>query len=439
MTSLTLKACEPTGRQAPRRRADPRTSSPSGSSAGCTPGRPSPRWSGSSKRFGKNQHGRRRQPAAFKAGYNFGETAELFDHTYEIEPARSGAGHLHQRQRATRRWRGAWSPPGSSPSCPCSSAATRSRRRPTSSTSCPSTRTSASAPSRPRTRSPASAPPSAPPSAVSSAFTTTSGPGIDLKSETIGLAISLELPLLIIDIQRGGPSTGLPTKTEQADLLHAMFGRHGESPVPIVAAKTPADCFYTVDRGGPHRPQVPHAGILLSDGYLANGAEPWQLPDVEDLPDLSVPFADGPNHTAAGRHRGVLALPAGPRDPGPAVGHPGHARPEHRIGGLEKADGTGQRLLRPGQPRAHGEAAGGQGRGHRQRHPADEVDDPDRRRRHARASAGDPRTAPSSRPRACCAPRAAAVAHGPCRAPQPVPVEPRRGRAPLPARCSSPR
>ncbi len=108
--------------------------------------------------------------------------------------------------------------------------------------------------------------------------TTTSGPGLDLKSETIGLAISLELPLLIIDIQRGGPSTGLPTKTEQADLLHAMYGRHGEAPLPIIAAKTPSHCFdatiEAVRIAVTYRTPV----ILLSDGYLANGTEPWKLP-----------------------------------------------------------------------------------------------------------------------------------------------------------------
>ena len=129
--------------------------------------------------------------------------------------------------------------------------------------------------------------------------TTTSGPGIDLKSETIGLAVSLELPLLIIDIQRGGPSTGLPTKTEQADLLHAMFGRNGEAPVPIVAPRTPGDCFFAAIEAARIAVKYRTPVFLLSDGYLANGAEPWQVPDVASLPDISVPFATETNHNAA--------------------------------------------------------------------------------------------------------------------------------------------
>src|SRR5688500_19160179 len=110
--------------------------------------------------------------------------------------------------------------------------------------------------------------------------TTTSGPGVDLKSETIGLAVSLELPLLIIDIQRGGPSTGLPTKTEQADLMLAMYGRHGEAPLPIVAATTPAHCFETALEAARLALKYRTPVILPSEGYLANGAEPWQLPAV---------------------------------------------------------------------------------------------------------------------------------------------------------------
>src|SRR5205823_10222542 len=127
------------------------------------------------------------------------------------------------------------------------------------------------------------------------ALTTTSGPGIDLKSETIGLAVSLELPLVIVDIQRGGPSTGLPTKTEQADLLHVMFGRHGEAPVPIVAAKSPGHCFDAALEAVRIALKYRTPVFLLSDGYLANGSEPWRLPDVESLPDISVPFATEAN------------------------------------------------------------------------------------------------------------------------------------------------
>ncbi len=128
--------------------------------------------------------------------------------------------------------------------------------------------------------------------------TATSGPGVDLKSEAIGLAVSLELPLLIVDVQRGGPSTGLPTKTEQADLLLAMYGRHGEAPLPIVAARSPSHCFDAAFEAVRIALKYRTPVILLTDGYLANGAEPWLLPDLDALPDISVPFATAPNHTA---------------------------------------------------------------------------------------------------------------------------------------------
>ncbi len=130
-------------------------------------------------------------------------------------------------------------------------------------------------------------------------ITSTSGPGIALKSEAIGLAVMTELPLIVVDVQRGGPSTGLPTKTEQADLLQAMFGRNGEAPVPIVAPQSPGDCFdaavEAVRIAVTYRTPV----MLLSDGYLANGSEPWQVPDVADLPAIDPAFATEKNHVAA--------------------------------------------------------------------------------------------------------------------------------------------
>jgi 2-oxoglutarate ferredoxin oxidoreductase subunit alpha len=171
--------------------------------------------------------------------------------------------------------------------------------------------------------------------------TTTSGPGIALKSETMGLAVSLELPLLIVDIQRGGPSTGLPTKTEQADLLQAMYGRHGESPIPIVAAYTPAQCFHAAIEAARIALKYRTPVLLLSDGYLANGSEPWRLPDVAELPDISVPFATEPNHTDADGESAFwpyLRDPVTLARPWAVPGTPGL---EHRIGGIEKADGTG--------------------------------------------------------------------------------------------------
>jgi 2-oxoglutarate ferredoxin oxidoreductase subunit alpha len=166
--------------------------------------------------------------------------------------------------------------------------------------------------------------------------TTTSGPGIALKSETIGLAVALELPLVIIDVQRGGPSTGLPTKTEQSDLLQAMFGRNGEAPVPIVAPQSPADCFDTALEAVRIATKYRIPVMLLSDGYLANGSEPWLVPAVSDLPAMPVRFATEVNHDGEFwpylRDPETLARPW-------AV--PGTAGLEHRISGLEKADGSG--------------------------------------------------------------------------------------------------
>jgi 2-oxoglutarate ferredoxin oxidoreductase subunit alpha len=171
--------------------------------------------------------------------------------------------------------------------------------------------------------------------------TTTSGPGVALKSETIGLAVSLELPLIVCDIQRGGPSTGLPTKTEQADLLQAMFGRNGEAPVPIVAPSSPGDCFYAALEAARIALAYRTPVLLLSDGYLANGAEPWRIPAVADLPDLDVEFATAPNHgngNGTGTFWPYLRDPATLARPWAVPGTPGL---EHRIGGIEKAEGSG--------------------------------------------------------------------------------------------------
>ena len=165
------------------------------------------------------------------------------------------------------------------------------------------------------------------------AVTTTSGPGIDLKSETVGLAVKVELPLIVCDIQRGGPSTGLPTKTEQADLLAALYGRHGESPVPILAASTPADCFAVAIEAVRIAIKYMTPVFILSDGYLANGAEPWLLPAVDDLPDLSTNFRTDPaGYFPYLREAETLSRPW-------VV--PGTPDLEHRIGGLESEYLTG--------------------------------------------------------------------------------------------------
>ena len=209
--------------------------------------------------------------------------------------------------------------------------------------------------------------------------TTTSGPGMLLKAETVGLAVSVELPLIVCDIQRAGPSTGMPTKTEQGDLLAAMFGRNGESPVPIIAPASPADCFNAAIEAARIAVKYRTPVILLSDGYLANGSEPWRVPATAALPDLSAEFA--------------FAEPAGPADGG-AAGEfepfrrdpvtlarpwaiPGTPGLEHRIGGIEKADITGtisydpdnhDRMVRLRQAKIDGIAAD---------IPPVEVDDPD--------------------------------------------------------------
>ncbi|MEU0738398.1 2-oxoacid:acceptor oxidoreductase subunit alpha [Streptomyces sp. NPDC006134] len=173
------------------------------------------------------------------------------------------------------------------------------------------------------------------------AVTTTSGPGVALKSETIGLAVSLELPLLIVDIQRGGPSTGLPTKTEQADLLQAMYGRNGEAPVPVIAPRTPADCFDAALEAARIALTYRTPVFLLSDGYLANGSEPWRIPETDELPDLTVQFAQGPNHTLDDGTEVFWPYKRDPQTLARPWAIPGTPGLEHRIGGIEKEDGTG--------------------------------------------------------------------------------------------------
>ena len=277
---------------------------------------------------------------AFKAGYHFGETAELFESSYEVKPAVQKHGEY---VNITGNTAVAWGLIAASvrsglplflgtyPITPASDILHELSKHKQFGVRTFQAEDEISGIG----------------AALGAAFggslgvTTTSGPGLDLKSETMGLAISLELPLLIVDVQRGGPSTGLPTKTEQADLLHAMYGRHGESPLPIVAAKTPSHCFEATLEAVRLAVKYRTPVILLSDGYLANGTEPWRLPDMDDLPSIEPGFAAAPNHTDAEgnevfwpyvRDEQTLARPWAP---------PGVAGLEHRIGGLEKADGSG--------------------------------------------------------------------------------------------------
>ncbi len=278
--------------------------------------------------------------AAFKAGHAFGETAELFDHPYEVGPADLPAGTYTSIDGNTALAWGLIAAGhlaelplflGSYPITPASDILHELSRHKNFGVRTLQAEDEVAGIG----------------AALGASFgghlgvTTTSGPGIALKSETLGLAVSLELPLLVIDIQRGGPSTGLPTKTEAADLLQAMYGRHGESPVPIVAPSSPSDCFATAIEAVRIALAYRTPVLVLSDGYLANGSEPWRLPDVDDLPDLGVRFATESNHVD---DDGTEAFWPYLRDPDTLArpwAVPGTPGLEHRIGGLEKAEGTG--------------------------------------------------------------------------------------------------
>ena len=263
--------------------------------------------------------------------------------------------------------------------------------------------------------------------AGSLAITTTSGPGMALKGEALGLATMVELPLVVVDIQRGGPSTGLPTKTEQADLFQALFGRNCEAPVPVIAASTPGDCFWVALEASRIALKYMVPVILLSDGYLANGAEPWRIPDLGR--------AAGDPGDVPHRARGLPALPARAAHAGAAVGRAGNAgaRAPHRR--PREAGRHRQRQLRAAQPRAHGPAARPEGGRHRPGHPRRGAGRRPRRRpadrrlgldlrRHHRGAADAARGRPAHRPRAPAAP-------------QPAARQPRRGAEALQARAGA--
>ncbi|HEX4491763.1 MAG TPA: 2-oxoacid:acceptor oxidoreductase subunit alpha [Acidimicrobiia bacterium] len=287
------------------------------------------------QRFKDKEQVRAANLAAFRAGRNFGETAELFDHPYEVAPARLRSGTYRNIVGNLALAYGLI-------------AASQRAQLPLVYASYPITPASDILHELSKHKNfgvktlQAEDEIAACGIAIGAAFTGalgvtgTSGPGVDLKSEAIGLAISLELPLLIVDVQRGGPSTGLPTKTEQADLLLAMYGRHGEAPLPIVAAKSPADCFDAAFEAARIAVKYRTPVILLTDGYLANGAEPWLLPDVTSLPDISVEFATEKNH--GDEFWPYLRDPETLARPWAIPGTPGL---EHRIGGIEKEDGSG--------------------------------------------------------------------------------------------------
>jgi 2-oxoglutarate ferredoxin oxidoreductase subunit alpha len=287
------------------------------------------------KRFANRPEVLEANVAAFKAGYNFGETAELFDHPYEVKPARLTPGLYRQITGNVALAYGLV-------------AAAQQAKLPLLYASYPITPASDILHELSKLKNfgvktlQAEDEISAAGVAIGAAFagnlavTGTSGPGVALKSEAFGLAVSLELPVILVDVQRGGPSTGLPTKTEQADLLLAMYGRHGEAPLPIVASRSPADCFETAFEAARIALKYRTPVILLTDGYLANGAEPWALPDVGALADISVPFATEPNH--GDEFWPYLRDPETLARPWAIPGTPGLM---HRVGGIEKEDGTG--------------------------------------------------------------------------------------------------
>ena len=292
------------------------------------------------ERFGSKPRIADANRRAFRAGYDFGETAELFDSRYEISAAAFREGeYINIPGNTSLAWgliaaaRQADLPLflGSYPITPASDILHELSKRKEFGVKTFQAEDEISGIG----------------AALGAAFggslavTTTSGPGLDLKSETLGLAVSLELPLIIVDVQRAGPSTGLPTKVEQSDLLQAIHGRHGESPVPVVAATTPSQCFDAAIEAARIAVTYRTPVILLSDAYLANGSEPWLIPDVASLPPIEANFASATNATNAEgepeflpyvRDDETLARPWAP---------PGLAGLEHRIGGLEKADNTG--------------------------------------------------------------------------------------------------
>jgi 2-oxoglutarate/2-oxoacid ferredoxin oxidoreductase subunit alpha len=272
--------------------------------------------------------------AAFKAGYNFGETTELFAHTYEVKPAPAAPGTYKNVNGTTAL---AWG----------LIAASVKSGLPIFYASYPITPASELLHELSRHKNfgvrtlQAEDEIAACGAALGAAFgghlgvTGTSGPGLDLKQEMIGLAVMLELPMIIVDIQRAGPSTGMPTKTEAADLLAAMWGRHGESPLPIVAARTPSQCFDAAIEAVRISVKYRTPVILLSDTFLGNSSEPWLLPNVDDLPAIDPKFATQPNHDD-----GFMPYLRDDNLARPWV-VPGTPGLRHRIGGLEKEDVTG--------------------------------------------------------------------------------------------------
>jgi 2-oxoglutarate ferredoxin oxidoreductase subunit alpha len=339
MTSLTLKACAPT-------HAKPRDAERSKNFFALgiiswlynRPTDTTLEWIAT--RYGGKPLVAEANTLAFRAGYNFGETAELFDSSYVIPASELGPGEytnitgntaLAWGLVAAAQLAGLRLFLGAYPITPASDLLHELAKQKHFGIVTFQAEDEIAAAG----------------AALGAAFggslgvATTSGPGLDLMAETIGLAVSAELPLVIVDVQRGGPSTGLPTKTEQSDLLAVMYGRHGEAPAPIVAARTPASCFAAAIEAVRIALKYRTPVFLLSDAYLANGSEPWLVPDVADLPAIGVEFARTPNHVGPD---GTPSFWPYARDPATLArpwAIPGTAGLEHRLGGIEKADGSG--------------------------------------------------------------------------------------------------
>ncbi len=292
------------------------------------------------EKYAKNDLVRQSNRAAYLAGYHYGETTEEFGHRYEVKPAQLPPGEY---TNINGNMALAWG----------LVAAAQLAKLPLTLGSYPITPASDILHELSKHKNfgvrtvQAEDEIAAAALAIGASFaghlgiTTTSGPGVALKSEATSLAVSLEVPFILVDIQRGGPSTGLPTKTEAADLNIAMFGRHGEAPLPIVASYSPSHCFFAAIEAARIALKYRTPVILLSDGYLANGTEPWCLPDPADLPDISVPFTTEFNHVDADGNPEFYPYLRDPETLARPWAIPGTPGLMHRVGGIEKEDGSG--------------------------------------------------------------------------------------------------
>ena len=345
VTSLTLQATEPLG---VKRRDAERSKNFFALGLICwmytRPTRPLVEWI--EGRFASRPTVRDANLAALRAGRNFGETAELFDHPFRIEPASLPPGtYTNINGNTALAWgliaaaelSGLPLVYASYPITPASDILHELSRRKRFGVRTIQAEDEIAAASI----------------ALGAAFsgalavTGTSGPGLDLKAETLGLAVSLELPMVVVDVQRAGPSTGMPTKTEQTDLLLALHGRHGEAPLPVVAARSPSHCIDTALEAARIAVRSRTPVILLTDGYLANGTEPWRLPDPSALTPIDVDLTTEENHTDPDGRRVYWPYLRDPATLARSWALPGVPGLQHRIGGIEKQDGTGNISYQP--------------------------------------------------------------------------------------------